>query len=452
MSNHIKIPSDLLSILICPDSGEPLIDLGEQLGTESAKYHYPKISDIPWLLKNPLHSMVDWSVKLNHFNQVLTEEIRLLGNEVKRAPKHSQRRLKKLIEGKQDFSAQVSSLVEPILSAKVSGKPVYDALSDRAPHMQNLLSYEANLYRDWVWGAEENELTASIICKLVESIKTDKMLVLGAGSCRLAYDLHQRLSTQLTIANDINPLLLFAAKQILFGEGLTIREFPAHPREIDCIAVPHCISAVAEPPENFYLLFSDAATPSLKKESIDLLVTPWLVDIQPFELGKFLSSLNHYLVLGGHWVNFGSLVFNQSRDAFCYAIDEVKSIAIESGFEIELIEQHEIPYLKSPYNAGYRMERVWSWRATKTKNVSLAKDLENLPAWILDVSKSIPLTREIQSFAFSHAMYAELAEKIDGRQSIAQIAKRIAKEKSMDEQEALTMVKNFYLKVVQQSI
>lgn len=448
----MDLAQQFVSLLACPKTGSEISVKDNQLVSTQDQVHYPIINGIPWLFRNPLHSMVDWSVKLNHFNQVLSDEVRVLQNDLKKSQGPTKQRLQMLSEGKQKFQTTVNQLVSPILKAKVSSKPIYDALSDRAPNTQNLLSYEANLYRDWVWGDEENQLTCDLIFDKLAQSEINNMLVLGAGSCRLAYDLHQKIQPSITIANDINPLLLFAAKQILSGNDLSIAEFPLHPRGLKNIVLDHQIKGCEKQPENFYLLFSDAATPALAKHQFDLLITPWLIDIQPFELSKFLKSINYYLPIGGQWLNFGSLVFNQNREALCYSIDEIHSIAKKAGFDIEAISEHEIPYLKSPHNAGYRMENVCCWRAIKTEHAEPIKDLQNLPQWILDINQPIPNTKEIQSFAFSHQLYAELAAKIDGKKSINQIAKRISREKAMDENEAIAMVKNFYLKIIQQTL
>lgn len=392
--------------------------------------------------------MVDWSVKLNQFQQVLSQEITDLNNQRKKAPPFSHQRLDKLIEGKTEFLQQVSQLVSPILKAKVASKPVYDAMSDRAPTTQNLLSYEANLYRDWVWGEKENKLSLEILLKLIGKEATGNLLVLGAGSARLAYDLHAQLNPNLTIANDINPLLLFAAKEIIKGKGLNIYEFPAYPISSDSVAINHSIDALDLPPDNFHFLFSDAAKPALKKASIDLLITPWLIDIQPVELGKFVSSLNYYLPVGGIWCNFGSLVFNQSRDAFCYSIDEIKDILAQNGFELECVNQDQMPYLHSPYNAGYRVETVYSWRAKKVKDVTFPAIPDNLPDWIIDTQKPVTKTREIMGQAFSNQMYADILNLVDGKRSMQQIAKKIAVSHKIDESESLAMLKQFLVKLI----
>lgn len=451
-----KLNPNLLNLLSCPVTGSALsLDDNQgqvQLVNQEKSCFYPIINNIPWVLKNPLHSMVDWSVKLNHFNQVLNEEIRVLGNELKQASGETARRLQKLHDNKCVFLNGVTELVSPILKAKVSGKPVYDALSDRAPNTQNLLSYESNLYRDWVWGDEENEISLSIVSQHLDQLSPKNILVLGAGACRLAFDIHNQIKPNLTIANDINPLLMFAAQTILNGASLELPEFPAHPVDLESVAISHKIENRFERPDNFHLLISDALKPAILNGSIDTVVTPWLIDIQPFELTKFLRAVNQYLPQGGTWINFGSLVFNQGRESFCYSIDEIQSIAQNAGFEIEEIKSEQVPYLKSPYNAGYRVESVWNWQATKVKDCKLTEDLQNLPSWMLDTSQKIPATKELQAFAFSHQMYADLASKIDGKSSIDTIAKSISKQRKMDGDEAKAMVKNFYLKIIQNQI
>ncbi|MGX5174539.1 hypothetical protein ACUR5C_11020 [Aliikangiella sp. IMCC44653] len=449
-----------ISKLRCPKSGSSLQQVDTQLAststhTESTE-HYPIINGIPWLNKNPLHSMVDWSVKLNHFNQVLSEEVNLINNELKSCSEIVKPRLQTLCKGKQNFIQQVNELVSPVLKAKVASKPVYDALTDRVPHTQNLLAYEANLYRDWVWGEQENRVTADFAYSMLQQTTNNEMLVIGAGACRLAYDLHQKISlhsqNNITVANDINPLLLFAANQILFGPGLTIGEFPPAPKTDKDIFINHEIPACHNPPENFHLLFSDAATPALQAESFDTIVTPWVIDIQAHELSEFMRALNHYLPIGGQWINFGSLVFNQKKQAMRYSLSEIKQLAKVCGFEIEIERQIETPYLKSPYNAGYRMENITGWRAKKIQHCKHNPNLQVLPHWLTQTELPIPKTKEIQAFAFTHNMYADLASLIDGKLSLQQIAQKLAKEQAIDKAEALAMLKKFYLQLVQQKL
>ena len=62
-------------------------------------------------------------------------------------------------------------------------------------------------------------------------------LILGAGACRLAYDIHMWLGTSRTVAVDFNPLLLLVAKRVMQGDELQLYEFPIAPKSIEDFAV-----------------------------------------------------------------------------------------------------------------------------------------------------------------------------------------------------------------------
>ncbi len=434
---------DLLQLLACPSTGEALCLSDEGLVSKSGGTEYPLISGVPWLIPNPQNSLTDWGTKLNQFNQVLLGEIKGLESSLKHATGASEHRMQRLLAGKQHFLRRVSELLVPVVSAPAASKKIYDALRDRAPATQNLLSYEANLYRDWVWGEEENRLTAEIVSKKLEASKVDKLLVLGAGAGRLALDVHRAWQPSITVATDINPLLVMAAEYLLQDQTLQFVEFPLQPRNSDCAAIGHEIKGEKKP-DNFHFVFSDATKPSFQAEAFDTVVTPWFVDIQPLEFGRFLRQLNQYMPKGGKWINFGSLVFNQNRDALCYSIEEVQEIAASQGFKIENIEEHEIPYLKSPYNAGYRVERVWSWSAEKVEDVKPLVSPQVLPTWLLDTAQPIPTADMFKQFAFTHRVYAQLAADVDGKTSVTKISKKLAKQNKMDEAEALHLVSEFF--------
>lgn len=434
----------LCEVLACPESAQTLVLQDNTLVSEDGQYQYPLINGVPWLLPHPENSLMDWSVKLNHFNQVLLAEVNDLQNELEAVEPVVQDRFRRLILGKEKFIKCVSELMLPLVVTQAANKTVYDALRDRAPSTQNLLSYEANLYRDWVWGEEENKISADLVASALAPVDVGKMIVLGAGAGRLALDLHASLSPTMTVATDINPLLVFAANHLLSGKQLALPEFPQHPRKSEFVALEHIIDGAKSRPENFHLLFGDANRPAFKKGAFDTVVTPWLIDIQPYILPKFLRQLNQHLKCGGSWVNFGSLVFNQRRDAHCYTIEEVQAVARQHGFEISAIEEHEIPYLKSPYNAGHRNEHIWLWRATKVEDVMPLEKPQALPSWLLDETKNVPAAGYMKSFLMTHHLYAELVSQVDGKTSLAAISQKMAKKHGVDNAESLHMVRKFF--------
>ncbi len=441
----------LAQLLRCPVSGEALTRDGDSLRTASGEHEYPLIEGIPWVLPNARNSLLDWGAKLNHFRQVLAAEIEQLERELKSAPSASLDRLARMRDAKKSFLRDVTELVLPVVSVKVAEKSLYDALRDRAPSTQNLLSYESNLYRDWIWGDEENRLNTELVLAEFGDQKPGRLLVPGAGSCRLAYDLHEVLEPQLTVATDINPLLLLSANRVFSGQDFTLHEFPANPRGAGNIALEQRFRGLPEWPKGLQLAFADVASPPFQPHAFDAVVTPWLIDIQPQELGRFLTQLNQYLPVGGRWVNFGSLVFNQRREAYCYTVEEVMQVAADSGFDMGDPVETEVPYLKSPHEAGYRMERVWTWHAQKTADVEARPAAQALPEWLLDISQPIPPARYFKAFSQQHRVYAELAAEVDGKLSIKAIAGRFAKQNRMDRAEAEQLLRNFFMDLHRQN-
>ena len=411
---------------------------------------YPLLDHIPWLLPHPRNSLLDWGAKLNHFQRILLTEIAELEQELKQCQDIVRPRLEKLWQGKKKFVVEVTELLQPLTRAKIAEKAIYDALRDRPPQTQNLLSYEANVYRDWLWGEKENQLSAEAVGRQLPA-DIDQLLVLGAGACRLACDVHIHHHIKHTVATDINPLLLFAASNIIRGKDFSLTEFPLHPLNTDCIAVQQTFSGLKTRLDNFSLVFADAAKPAFKPAAFDVVLTPWLIDIQPHELSRFLRQLNTYLPVGGLWVNFGSLVFNQRRDAYCYSINEITAIAEQSGFRLYDITQQTLPYLKSPYNAGHRVETVWTWRAEKIADTKPLEKTEILPDWILDLHKPIPKNDYFEQFIYTHRTWAILAAEVDGRSSIAQINKRFSKKNNIDVEEGERMLRQFFIDLHYQS-
>ena len=441
-TNSAKL-SAIIDILRCPLTGEALAFTEEgNLQTESGAQAYPMLNGVPWLLSRPRNSLLDWSAKLNHFQQSLLHEIAALEAELVSEPSivsSTQARIQTLLHGKKQFLVEITQLMQPLATTKITSRAVYDALRDRAPMQQNLLSYEANIYRDWVWGDEENQQSMA----LLESIAPEslgKLCVMGAGACKLALDVHQQLMPDLTVATDINPLFLLAMQQLLAGETLSLTEFPLQPKSSECVSICHDIAIDTRKTDNFHLAFSDAAKPAFAAAAFDTVLTPWLIDIQPHALLVFLKQLNHYLPIGGVWLNLGSLVFHQARDVLCYSREEIDSIAEQAGFVLEHCEQQSIPYLKSPYNAGHRVETVWVWRARKIADAERVKDLQDKPDWLLDPELPVPALAEFATAAQQNRLLTEILERIDGKVSTAAIARKLAQQYQADEAEMRHML------------
>ena len=64
-----------------------------------------------------------------------------------------------------------------------------------------------------------------------------RMLVVGAGAGRLAYDVHARRRPATLVAADLNPLMMIVARRMFSGGRVELYEFPVAPRDLASHAV-----------------------------------------------------------------------------------------------------------------------------------------------------------------------------------------------------------------------
>ncbi|MCG8671249.1 MAG: hypothetical protein MI867_17720, partial [Pseudomonadales bacterium] len=145
----MELNEDLISLLRSPKSGQPLAASSKELISADGSEHYPLVDGIPWLLPEPGNSLLDWGAKIHHLNQVFASEATQLEKQLIKSPTLIRQRREALIKGKRDFVTAVNQLIKPLGSIQLPTTAVYDSLRGKAPATQNLLSYEANLYRDW---------------------------------------------------------------------------------------------------------------------------------------------------------------------------------------------------------------------------------------------------------------------------------------------------------------
>ena len=136
-----------------------------------------------------------------------------------------------------------------------------------------------------------------------------RVLVLGAGACRLAYDLHQRPQPSVTAALDFNPFFLLAARRNLAGPPLELYEFPIAPRSIADHAQLRVHAAPKAPAAGFMPVLADASAPPFGAGQFDLVLTPWFIDVAGEPATQVARRVNALLNPGGLWVNHGSLDF-----------------------------------------------------------------------------------------------------------------------------------------------
>jgi hypothetical protein len=414
----------------------------------------PLFSGIPWFFEDPTYTLAEWRGRTQGFFRDIDLQIERLRSELQEPNllEATRERVTSILQAKSEQKSIVYELLLPLLTA--AGKVQKSIRSDRSyamqsrlPGRQSLMSYYANVLRDWAWNTEENQVFLDTIWQALRPslhcISPDWVLTLGAGAARLPYDLHRRLCPRHSLVMDFNPFLLFAAQKIIRGENLHLYEFPLAPKSQKSCAVHHTCQAPEALLENFHFLFADVMALPLQAGSFDLVLTPWLIDIIPQDFKDFVPRINYLLKPGALWVNFGSLGFEHGRFSCHYGPDETLEILRKTGFEILAYFQKDVPYLKSTNNCFNRTETTFTFCVRKVVDVQQPAPFRPFPEWIIDPEKNIPVQQEIRSAAAAHRTYAEVLSLIDGQHSIVDIATAIYQRYGISRNEACQSLKIF---------
>jgi ubiquinone/menaquinone biosynthesis C-methylase UbiE len=320
------------------------------------------------------------------------------------------------------------------------------ALRTRLPPDQGLTTYYGNLHRDWAWGADENAASFEIVrARLTE--RPGRVLVLGAGGGRIAYDIHEGTAAAATTALDFNPLLVLAARRIAAGEPVELYEFPLAPRTPESAAVLRTLAAPQPARAGLRFVLADAQRAPFAAGAFDTVVTPWLVDILPERFDALAARVNRLLADGGRWINFGSLSFHTPEPAERYGLDECRAVLEETGFGNVETDEHELPYLSSPASRHARRERVVAWVATKERPAAQPPRYTALPDWLVRGTEPVPASDAFRTQAAATRIHAFLMTLIDGRRSIKDMAQLLEEQRLMGIDEAEDAIRTFLVKM-----
>lgn len=445
---------DYLQHLHCPTCCSRLETVDKKVTCIGCKLSFPLIDGVPWLFANPGEALAGWRVRFNALlGSVQNEE-----DQIKAAQKeqnHSEltsKRLKKLLQAKVEQRKLLSDLMGPLLKQPSGNPDLYQGMQLRDTAGQSIGGYYTNIHRDWAWDTEENSICAKIVGDLIAACSTSKrILILGAGSGRLAWDLHRSVKPSVTVALDINPLMVLAARKITKGRNLKLYEFPLAPRSLDDHAVLQTCRSPEETPDNLHFILADGLNPPVKPGAFDLILTPWFIDIIPTKLGQTAALVNQMLATGGHWVNFGSLAFNHSDPAANFSAEESTEVINKTGFSIKKTARDKIPYMQSPHSAHGRVEETYAFAAVKTGDVASSAEKSATPPWLDDFSKTIPQDRVFATSHMIYSIYADVVGQIDGNRSINDIAQAFGPKHGLPPDEAAASVRNFLVRMLDSS-
>jgi len=297
-----------------------------------------------------------------------------------------------------------------------------------------LTSYFHQLHRDWGWdtgGAIPEEVglaVAEVMDALDGGAPLGDMLVLGAGACRLPWEIHARGHATSTLALDINPLPFWVARRLLSGEVIRLFEFPLRPRSTEDVAVDRGLQTEARGGAEFAFAFADGLDPPVRSHAFDTLFTPWFIDQIPRDIQGMFAIADEVLKPGGVWLNHGPLVYHPTHTALMhrYCVDEVLGMVEANGFRIDWHRFARLPYMVSPAGTQGRTEMVLTFRATKVGGAKAPAEVPAQAAWLSDPTVPIPVLPGLAEYQPPHPMFVAIVGAIDGRRTAADIGRLLA--------------------------
>ena len=323
----------------------------------------------------------------------------------------------------------VRAILEPVLPAAAQSGEVRGQ-SDRVPATLDYLPY---LYRDWGWPSQtdcENERALAMVARILEDRCPGRVLVMGAGACRLAYELHHRYPDAELMVMDLDPVLFSTAHAVTHEESPTLREANLEMGGLDQAAKEWVLSAPRGPVDDarFHFLVADAVDPPLDPGIFDTVLTPWFIDQGPEDVRDLISTLHRMLKPGGRWVNMGPLKYDlEVPFSRRFAREELFDLARLAGFRVGPWETEAGPYLVSPLNGRGKVEWVLAFAATKLETAEEDSSAgDGPPSWLIFRHLPIPTFQGQANFWSEASMVRMVVSSIDGRRTLDDIALLVA--------------------------
>ena len=264
--------------LVCPKCRVTLDVATEPLRCACCQVTYPSVGGARCLVPSPeaflqleLARYAQYRVTVHERTQAL-----LAAAGLPQASARTNARLMHIVRGFMSELSCLDGLFAPMLAIAQQ-----QSLADVEPRLDEPLAatrYSEHLFRDWVWGEAELGRTLSLLApQLTGSIQ--RLAVLGAGTARLAFDLARHASVGEVVALDLNPLPFLVTDRLLRGEPVDLIEFPLVPRQLEHTAIARRLEPPAVPVDNLRLVWADAVWLPFTDGSLDVVVTPWFIDV-----------------------------------------------------------------------------------------------------------------------------------------------------------------------------
>ena len=441
----------------CPRCDTPLVEQKDgHTACPACRVDFPILKSptgsVHFLWSEPDASLLDWQ---NRFNAALADlETQISTTEqLNTVPTATQTRLTHLNAGLIRHQQELTSLFSGLQVGDAIAKETHLALRTKLPSHHGALSYAQNIHRDWCWGDEENQaVLRHLSTVLTGADKPARLLVLGCGAGRLAYDLHRQLQPEVTWAVDSNPLLCLLGQRMCAGEKIPFSEFPLAPITAEDAAVERTLSA-PQPIQGIHFICADGLRLPFPAGQFDLVVTPWLLDVIDTGITTLLDTIYHASVPGGQWLNHGSLAFTGHQAANRITREELIEHTNNQGFTVDRSEDEWLPYLQSPASRHRRLELTYTQLASRDKKPAPKRRLrhQHLPEWLVSGRTPIPLSPGLQTQITTTRIHAFIMSLIDGKRSVLDMARVLEEQRLMPADQATMAVRQFLITMLEEA-
>ena len=416
----------LAEVLQCPHCANAHALNNESLLCTSCNTQYFTLSDdIPCLFPAGVHHKTLWQHQaaiMQHQGQQGLAQVEETLSRYDLTPE-TQSRLTDTYEAMRTGQA---TLLQLLADAGIKPK-THEGLGNAG----NLAQYYDVMLRDWGWPSEENaKALTQVLATLPKDYRAKRILVLGAGTARLSWDLHCALSPDCTVALDSNPVLLTVANTLIRKrQPIALAEFKVFPQggkagtHIWPLQPPMEDSALSA---NWFALGANAWHAPLQSHSFDLVVTPWFIDVNGADVRDTIGVVSRLLAPGGRWLNTGPLLFPRHLPIEQkYPHTEIRNFLALAGFSLETESLTEAIHLDSPLDVRKQKEQVWTFCAVSPKSTAVSTlTLGQQPPWL--VMHHLPITSYAYVSQQQHPLIDAILSLIDGQRSINDIAAHIA--------------------------
>lgn len=239
--------------------------------------------------------------------------------------------------------------------------------------LSQLMAAVKSAARDWssLGDIEREQTYRPIVNALNEYLpKESNVLIPGAGLCRLAVEIASNgftayaneqafvmlLMTQIALRRKrtfkIYPFLHQISGLDSFQDSLVHSTFPEAKIRLNDDLVEN---GIIDPLELLYqhqlnlLAGGFEAIQYARNQLYDSVVTCYFIDVVA-DIPKAINLIYNIIRPGGYWINFGPMLLHRCEDNFfsTMTLDDLKKIAIETGFQIIKEERVETTYIENP--------------------------------------------------------------------------------------------------------